>query len=126
MGSTSPANNTVVVITTIGNDLTPDGGDPLLCTTQFTACCATFPQRHGEWFYPNGTNIPVQGYGWSFYRKRHDSGLGGVLGAVLLHRFDAMEPTGIYHCILPGTDGMDQTLHVGLYTFTTNGSNLCE
>ena len=123
LGSTRPANNTVVVITTIGNDLSSDGGDPLLCTTQRTACCASSGQRHGEWVYPNGINVPIEGTGQSFYRKRRDSGPGGVLGAVLLHRrFDAMEPTGIYHCILPGADGMDQALHVGLYTSSTNGS----
>ena len=122
MGTFRLANNTVVEITTIGNDLSSDGGDPLVCTTQLTACCASPDQRHGQWFYPNGTSVPVPGTGWSFYRNRRDFGPGGVLGAVLLHcRFDAMEPTGIYRCILPGTDGMDQTLHVGFYTSSTNG-----
>ena len=114
----------MVDITYIGNDLTLDGGDPLVCTTQRTACCASHAQRHGEWFYPNGTSVPNDGTGWSFYRRRRDSWPGGVLGAVLLYRrFDAMEPTGIYHCILPGTDGMDQTLLVGLYTSSTNGNS---
>ena len=125
MGSLRPANNTVVVITTIGNDLTSDGGDPLLCTTQLTACCGTVPQRHGEWVYPNGTNARPEGTGWSFYRNRHDSVLGGVLGAVLLHRrFDAMGPTGIYHCVIRGADYVNQMLYVGLYTNTNNGKLL--
>ena len=122
LGDLRPANNTVVLITGIGNELSPDGGDPLVCATQLTACCAAFAHRDGDWLYPNGTDVPNFATGNSFYRTRRDSETGGVLGAALLHRrFGAMMPTGIYSCVIAGADGTDQTLYVGLYTSTSNG-----
>ena len=123
LGTARPANNTLVMITGIGNTLTSDGGDPLVCATQLAACCAAFDHRDGDWFYPNGTGVPNLGTGYSFFRTRRNSGPGGVLGAVILHRRDSiMGPTGIYSCVIAGTDGDDQTLYVGLYTSATNGS----
>ena len=122
LGDLRPSNNTVVLITDIGDGLVTDGGDPLVCATQLSTCCGSIGQRFGDWFYPNGTQIPNRGTGNSFYRTRRDSVPGGVLGAALLHhRFDVMDPTGIYSCVIRSPDGTDQTLYVGLYTSTING-----
>ena len=121
LGSTRPSNNTVVVITTIGNVLAANGGDPLVCATQRTPCCGTAPNRFGDWFYPNGAQVPVSGAGADFYRTRRDSDTNVLGGAVLNRRFDAMGPTGIYHCVIRGVDDVDQILYVGLYTNTNNG-----
>ena len=123
LGSIRPSNNTVVDITTIGDVLAANGGDPLVCATQRTPCCATPPNRFGDWFYPNETQVPLSGYGAYFYRSRRDSDTTmNVLGGVLLsRRFDAMGPTGIYHCAIRGADATDQILYVGLYTNTNNG-----
>ena len=121
MGSNRPANNTVVLITDVGDGLVVDGGDPLVCATQRTACCASFSQRSGEWYYPNTTQVPIGGAGYSFSRTRRDS-VSDVLGGALLHRrFDAMGPSGIYNCVIRSADGSYQTLYVGLYTSSNNG-----
>ena len=123
LGNLHPNNNTVVVITAIGDGHVTDGGDPLVCATQLTPCCGTAPNRFGGWYYPNGTQVPVSGGGYSFYRTRRDSNsVNNVLGGALLNRrFNAMGPTGIYNCIIRSSDGTDQTLYVGLYTSTING-----
>ena len=72
--------------------------------------------RSGEWYYPNGTQVPVEGIDASFYRTRRDSGTNVLGGALLNRRNDAMGPTGIYNCVILDPNGDAQTLYVGLYT----------
>ena len=57
LGNTTLANNSVVVITDIG-DAADNDTSPLICTTTFTPCCNTLPNRHGFWYYPDGTLVP--------------------------------------------------------------------
>ena len=111
----------MVLITNIG-----DASNELVCTTERSPCCAHFSNRFGDWYYPDRSAVRLSGDGDSFYRTRRDAVAGNdVLGGALLHRRDnAMSPTGIYRCVIPGTDGVDQSLYVGLYTMTTNGSAL--
>ena len=49
-----------------------------------------------------------------------------MLGGALLNcLFGAMGPTGIYHCVIPGANRVDQTLYIGLYTNTnSNGKQI--
>ena len=116
----------MVVITSIGNDLSLDGGDLLVCATQHTPCCRAAPNRFGEWYYPNTTRVPIGGDNYHFYRTRRDSNsVNNVLGGALLNRhFDAMGPTGIYNCVIRSADETDQTLYVGLYSNSNNGKQL--
>ena len=108
------SNNSILELTDIGD--IDSSGTPLVCATQLTPCCAAFENRHGEWFYPNGTRIPIMGANYPFYRIRRDAQTGVLGGALLNRRFDAMAPNGIYRCVIPGTDRVSQTLYVGLYT----------
>ena len=119
LGNTNPANNTVVLISAIG-----DTANQLVCATELDSCCGTPPNRHAEWYYPNGTPLRTMGTSDSLYRTRRDADPGEtVLGGALLHRRNnAMSPTGIYHCIIRDANSMDQTLYVGIYTSDTNGS----
>ena len=123
MGSSNPPNNTVVLISDIG-----DADNQLVCTTELGPCCAYAPNRFGDWYFPNGSAVRIDGFGDSFYRTRRNAGSGGtVLGGVLLHRrYGAMNSTGIYHCIIPDANSMDQILYVGLYTSPSNGSTHSE
>ena len=105
-------------ITSIGDDAS--GGDPLVCATQFTPCCGTPPNRYGEWYYPNGTSVPICITFYHFYRVRRDSTVNLLGGALLNRRFNALDPTGIFSCIIPDADGVEQTLYVGLYTSANN------
>ena len=99
----------------IGYNFSQFTGDPLACTTPLTPCCHTNPDRYGHWFYPNGTEVPIEGNGYSFYRYRRDSEIGEPGAALLNRRFGAMSPTGIYHCVIPDATKVNQFLYIGLY-----------
>ena len=101
LGATPLANNSVVVISDIVNGYY-GGTSPLICTTTFSPCCSTPPNRHGKWYYPNGTVVPNAATGWNFFRGRGDD------GTVRLHRRNnAMSPLGIFSCELPLTSPSD-------------------
>ena len=51
------------------------------------------------------------GDGWEFYRNRGPS-------VVHMHRRRG-GVTGIYHCVIPDTAGVDQILYIGVYTAST-------
>ena len=87
-----------------------EGVDALACQTDRRPCCGTPPNRYGEWYYPDGSRVPIEGAGISFYRNRNDEGL------VLLHRrYHSLYPTGIYCCVLPDADDVNQNLCIGLF-----------
>ena len=105
----STSNNSIVLITDIG-----EGDDALLCTTNRQDCCADPSNRMGEWFSPDGTALGSKGAGGNIYRDRTGA-------TVRLHRRnDATGPTGLYHCVIPDSSGVDQTLFVGIYTIREN------
>ena len=103
-------NGSVLSIDYIG-----EGDSAILCKTTNKSCCRN-PFR-GEWYYPNGTLVPVSGRREHFYRTRSSS------GEVLLHqRADRMQSiiTGIYCCEIPDSIdncGINQTLCINLGMF---------
>lgn len=60
LNGTKYANNSVISITEIG-ETDPDlnQNDGLQCITDRRPCCR-FRYRVGEWFFPNGTEVPVE------------------------------------------------------------------
>ena len=111
LGTHNLTNNSVVVITDIE---TGADGSRLICATTFTPCCKDGKQ--GEWYYPNGTMVPGSSAGEDFHRRRSNDG-----EVRLNRRNNAMSPTGIFHCELPGPNGVIQTLYVGVYASNDNG-----
>ena len=97
-------NNSIVRIEDIG-----EGVDALACQTDRIYCCRIF--RIGEWYYPNGSRVPTQGEGATFYRNRNDEGL------VLLNRrpwtYDTAS-TGLFCCELPNASDIIQIMCIGL------------
>ena len=100
-------NNSLLNIEFIG-----EGERALACQTDKRPCCGTLPYRFGEWYYPNGSRVPIEGEGRFLYRNRNDEGL------VLLHqRYYSVTTnyTGLYCCVLPDAiDTMPHTLCIGL------------
>ena len=103
-------NNSVILITEIGETNTmPSQNDGLQCITDRRPCCKG--QRIGEWYFPNGTKVPIQGSGANsaeaFYRNR---GLND--GTVYLNRVstDIMSPTGLFCCVVPDANNVSQSL----------------
>ena len=70
-------NNSLLNIEFIG-----EGEHALACQTDRRPCCGTPPNRFGEWYYPDGRIVLIEGAapGEPFYRNRNDEGL------VLLHQ----------------------------------------
>ena len=89
--------------------------NPLLCVTpDNTTCCLsaeTGGALLGNWYFPNGTEVPPDSRGWNFSITRGP-------GVVQLHRRTG-GVSGIYHCVIPDLSGVNQTLYVGLYAITS-------
>ena len=89
-----------------------EGDGALFCLTDSTACCRTPYLSLGSWFFPNGTRVPSSGSQWDFYRTTGHS-------VVLLHRRRGGED-GIYHCEIPDTMSIIQTIYIGVYSASTS------
>ena len=105
-------NNSIVTLEDIGK-----GGNALLCITDQTACCrppytdSIWQLAIGNWFFPNGTRVPVSNRQWDFHRTR------GQSVVHLLRRRGGEE--GIYHCTIPDAVNVTQTIYIGVYSTTS-------
>ena len=100
-------NNSIIPMTEIGetySDTMSNTG--LQCITDRIPCCASVLNRFGEWYFPDGTVVPVQSVATTFYRNRRDD------GTVNLNRLNTnvMMPTGLFCCEVP--DASDRTQRV--------------
>ena len=69
----------------------------LICYTNAPGCCESL--RAGEWYFPNGSAVRTTGEMNDFYRDRSERRVR------LNRRNNAMGPTGIYCCDIPGSNG---------------------
>ena len=74
-------------------------------------CCRSVPNTAGEWFFPNGTMVPIKLTATTFYRNR-----GRDDGTVNLNRLstNVMSPTGLFCCVVPDATGINQTVCISL------------
>ena len=80
--------------------------------TNLTACCRRFDAGFvlGNWFLPNKTQVPSSKM-WDFYRTR------GRMVVRMNRRGSGME--GIYHCEIPDSMNVTQTMYIGVYNANT-------
>ena len=96
-------NNSVIAIVDIG-----EGDDALVCKTNLTNCCGTVPNRFGQFYYPSGLPVPIDGLEQGFYRNRGDQ-------EIRLHkRSGVMSPTGRFHCKIPDSNMVRQNIFIEL------------
>ena len=81
--------------------------ESLICQTDKRPCCRS--NRVGEWHYPNGTRVPIEGTGSDMYRNRDDDGQ-----VRLNRRNNAIYPLGTYTCIVPDATDTIQVVHATL------------
>ena len=93
------ANFSIVNLEDIG-----EGDCALICYTNSPGCCAS--SRTGEWYFPNDSAVRTQGALEDFYRSREG------MTVRLNRRNNAMGPTGIYCCDIPGSN---KNMCVGVY-----------
>ena len=111
LNSTIYQNNSVVTLEHIGED-----AHALLCITDQRNCCLPpytgemGPLVLGNWFFPNGTRVPSSDRR-DIYKDRGQS-------VVRLNRRRGGEE-GIYHCEIPDSLNVTQTIYIGVYTAST-------
>ena len=76
-----------------------EGECALICYTNSSDCCQSVWPRTGEWYFPNGSYVGIEGDMKDFYRNR----IGMMVH--LNRRNNARYPTGIYCCDVPGSNG---------------------
>ena len=84
----------------------------LRCNTDRAGCCNIFG-RAGEFYFPNGTLVPVPGEDLSirtYYRNRSE-------GFIRLHRRPNGHETGRFRCEIPDVSGtlVNLFINVGMY-----------
>lgn len=78
----------------------------LHCRTRNKNCCES-DAFTGSWFFPNGTKVPNNSVDWDYYSSNGSQvvDLNRKKGGV----------SGIYHCRIPGINGEEQDIYVGIY-----------
>ena len=89
------------------DDIAEDNG-ALMCYTDKLDCCrgSKAAERLGEWYYPNGIVVRQDS---NFYKNR------GLSVVRLYRRMNAIMPTGVFHCEVPDSSGVDHSIYVGVY-----------
>ena len=88
-----------------------EGDAALFCTTDRVGCC-TAGGRAGQFYFPDGTQVPTQGDTSStYYRNR------GV-GFIRLNRRPIGDETGEFRCEIPDASGtiVNLFINIGMYT----------
>ena len=121
--------NSGLMISNIG-----EGEDALmaLCVTDKPDCCR-YPytdERFGEWYFPDGSLVWIERYGYQFYRdrgkqtvrlNRRGTRIPFLLTTIMLKcqialicslQDNAVYPTGIFHCELPDITGTNRRLYM--------------
>ena len=109
--NTTYQNNSIVILEEVG-----EGDDALVCITNLTTCCQSsgtgeMGNAIGNWYFPNGSRVPGSGSESGFFRSRHQ------MAAHLQRKRGGAE--GIYHCEIPDTMNVTQTIYIGVYSAST-------
>ena len=104
LGGTTYPNNTIVLLEDIG-----EGDNALLCVSNNTHCCVASSTFRGEFYYPNGTMLPIKNVGHSVYRNREASFIR------FNRRGNAVNlPLGRYRCDIIDATGAKQSLYINI------------
>ena len=110
LNGTTYQNNSIVTLEDIGED-----DNALFCITILATCCRyENGSVFGNWFFPNGTRVPsliANKTSQNFYREREQM-------VVNLNRRRGGE-VGIYHCEIPDSMNVIQTIYIGVYSAST-------
>jgi hypothetical protein len=107
-------NNSLITVEEIGH-----GGEgyesenSVKCITDRMPCCAPYPYRVGQWYFPDGSEVPPPFAARPFYRLRSGNGF------VYLNRLnpDVTDPVGQFCCAIPDATNIIQTLCINISKF---------
>ena len=114
------ANHSYVELSHVGDDAS--GNDSVQCITDLATCCSGAQGHHrGDWYFPNGTQLPLSGGGdiyegrgaQSVNISRRNSNTGGL--------------SGIYRCDIP-TNYPDSSVRDAVYAglYLDGGGEQCQ
>ena len=87
-------------------------GHDIVCHTDLATCCSGSEGSHrGDWYFPNGTRLPLPGGGHIF--EAHSAQRVG-----LRRDYNTNSPSGMYRCDIPSNDSdisVRETVYVGVY-----------
>ena len=85
-----------------------EGRSALLCKTDKLDCCHIPPNRYGQFYYPDGGQVPIRAEQQGFYRNRGEQ-------LIRLNKRKGMEsPPGKYRCEIPTAAGEVASIYVTL------------
>ena len=103
IGGTAYPNNSAIHLLDVG-----EGENGLFCKTNRKECCRTPLNRIGEFYYPNGIQVPIAKLMHGFYRNRGEQ-------VIRLNRREGItSPTGRYRCEIPDDSGVMQNIYITL------------
>ena len=107
MGTKLP-NHSYVNLTLVGD--ARDGSDSVHCHTDLSTCCNSRdgPDR-GDWYFPNGTQLPFPNIMFNIFEIRQTERV------ELRHRGRSGVTSGIYRCTVETNDDGWETVYAGLY-----------
>ena len=103
LNGTRYQNNSIVTLTDIG-----EGNEALFCMTNLTGVNGSV---RGDWYFPDGTRVLSTNDNSEIYETRDQS-------VVRMNRRGDGED-GIYHCEIPDSMNVNQTIYIGVYTSNT-------
>ena len=109
---TNLSNHSYVDLTLVGD--ARNGSDSVHCHTDLSTCCnaAAGPHR-GDWYFPNGTQLPFPNITFNIFESRKTQRVD------LRHRGRSNVTSGIYCCTVETNavhnDSGRETVYVGLY-----------
>lgn len=83
-----------------------EGEDALIFRTNNRECCATPPNRAGEFYYPKGDIVPIYSRAGDFYRNRGE----GKIRLNLIAGSTAV--AGRFSCSIPDDNGAIQVVYI--------------
>ena len=99
-------NNSAAPLSHIGTDTSA-----LHCHTNREGCCGTPGMRYGEFYYPNGTAVPIKAEKYGMYRNRGDQ---FIRLNQRLPAGNADTVAGEYRCEIPDEWGNTRDLYITL------------
>ena len=109
-------NGSTVLRTDIG-----ERADALHCTTNSTTCCSNAPgeTRAGQFYFPDGTQVPVMGDATShYYRTR-----GSMMIDLNRRSHILTQSTGQFRCEIPNANGTTVNLFINISRLMNNITN---
>ena len=104
------SNNSMVLLRDIG-----EGSSALYCLTDTKQCCLSASQ--GGWRFPNDSCAHEDDPNADLYLVR------GFSSLLLNRRSSAVEPTGVYTCLIPDSSNSSRNVYIGVYTRSIEGGS---